>query len=386
MEFLEFFAGVFLGVIAGFLPGLHPNNISSVIAQLGMTNEGKTALLIGMFPANLIASFVPAIFFGIPEGETVLAALPGQRMTLSGEGLTALKTMLLSAIAAAFLSLLLFIPSMLMFPYLQSALGGYIKYIVLVLAVVLVARSKNMLTALLIFIAAGALGYFSLNSQMPDPFMPLFSGMFAIAALLNITGAKIPAQKKEGGFRKELLAFILLGVFLGMFADLLPGISSPAQVAFFATAAVPFNSLSYLATVSSIGVSQAIFSLATAATIGKSRIGTTAWLTQFADVQQDALLLAVLFVFGAALASVAVWLLRKKAANLAVLNARPIGWLFIAYLALVCFLLDGWLGLLVLVLASALGWLTLRLDVERTQMMGAVIVPTLLLLFGLTLF
>ncbi len=36
-------------------------------------------------------------------------------------------------------------------------------------------------------------------------------------------------------------------------------------------------------------------------------------------------------------------------------------------------------------LASVLGWVTIKLGVERTQLMGAVIIPTLMLLFGIFL-
>jgi TctA family transporter len=45
--------------------------------------------------------------------------------------------------------------------------------------------------------------------------------------------------------------------------------------------------------------------------------------------------------------------------------------------------LDGFIGVVVFALASLLGYITIKLGVERTNLMGAVIIPTLLLLFGI---
>ncbi len=385
MEILDFFAGILFGIITGLIPGLHPNTVCSVLSQLYIPDEMKSALIIGMIPANIVASFIPAIFFGIPEHGTVIAALAGQRLTLAGRGLTALKAVLFSIGVAVFAAFVLFIPSMEIFPFAYELIGDYIKYIVLVLAVIVIIKSRNPLLSLLVFLAAGLLGYFSLNSGMQDPFMPLFSGMFAISALLNITKSKIPKQKDEGKIRMELVAYALLGVFLGMAADLLPGISSPSQVALFAGIVVPMNSLGYMATIGSIGISEAIFSLSTSASIDKSRMGSTVWLSKFIDIEENAFLLASFFLLGTVISLGVIYLFRKKIAMVSVFNSKPIAVLLIAYLGIISFLLNGWLGIVVLLLSSGLGWVTLRLGVERIQMMGAVIVPTLLLLFGIFL-
>lgn len=385
MEIFNFLLGVLFGIITGLIPGLHPNTISSVLSQMYLPDEMKSALIIGMIPANIVASFIPAIFFGIPEHGTIVAALAGQRLALVGRGLTALKVVLLSIIIAVFAAFLLFIPSMEIFPFIYELISDYIKYIVLILASVVIIKSKNPVLALLVFLASGILGYFSLNSDMADPFMPVFSGMFAIGALLNITKSKIPKQRKEGKIGKEFIAYALLGVFLGMSADLLPGISSPSQVALFASIIIPMNTLGYMATVSSIGTSEAIFSLSTSASIDKSRMGSTVWLSKFIDIEENAFLLASFFLLGAVIAVGIVYVLRKKIAMVSVLNSKPIAMMLIAYLGIICFLLNGWLGILVLLISSGIGWVTIRLGVERIQMMGAVIIPTLMLLFGIFL-
>ncbi len=382
MDIIAFISGLALGIAAGFLPGIHPNTLASVFSTAPLDSNFLAIMIIGMFPANLIVSFLPAIFFGIPEANTFVSVLPGQRMTLQGRGLTALKVVLVSLLLATIFSVVLFYPSLILFPFVYSMLKPLIKYIVLLLASVLILRSRKKSLSLLVFVCAGTLGYFSLNSGVYDPFMPLFSGMFAVGMLLNIKEGSIPKQKKEEPFSRALVPYILLGVIFGLFADLLPGISSPSQMAVFMSIAVPMNSLAYLSSVSSIAISESLFSLSTHISIEKSRIGTTAWLSEFIDIEQNIFMLLSLFLISAAVTASFIYLIRKKIGAIATLNSRPIAAVLLVYLFVVAALLDGATGILIFSVSSALGWVTIRLGVERTQLMGAVIAPTLLLLFG----
>ncbi len=386
MEVVEYSLGLLTGIFTGLLPGLHPNTVSSLIAQIPMDNESKAFLIVGMAAANAVTAFIAAIFFGIPEENAVVSIFPAHRMTLAGKGLTALRIVLFSAVSAAILSFLFFVPALQVFLPVCSFLKSHMKYIVIFLAGFMIVRSRKPTFALLVFLAAGILGYCSLNFGLPDPFMPLFSGMFAVASLLMMTKTKLPKQKKEEGMEGAILQYVFLGVFLGFFADLLPAISSPAQIATFAAAVAPLETISYLALITSISISQLFFSFATLVSIDKSRVGTTAWLSRFADISSQPLFFATLFLFGILLVSLLVYFFRKKITSLVVLNSRPLAAVLIVYLVALCFLINGPFGLLIMLLASALGWLTVKIDVERTNLMGAVIVPTLLLLFRLFLF
>lgn len=386
MEAVEYFLGLLAGLFTGLLPGLHPNTVSSVIAQMPLDDEGKAFLILGMAAANLVTAFITAIFFGVPDESVVVSILPGHRMALAGRGLTALRIVLFSAVFAAILSFLLFVPSLEIFPFVYSALKDYIKYIVLFLVAIMLARSRNPVPALLIFMAAGLLGYCSLNSGMADPFMPLFCGMFAVASLLPITKTRLPQQKNDERIENAVVPHVVFGVFLGFLADLLPAISSPAQVAIFAGAVMPLGTISYLALITAIGVSQSFFSFSTFASIEKSRVGTTAWLSRFADIASHPLFFAALFLFGILLTSLLLYLLRRKITALAVFNSRPVAGALIIYLIAVCFFINGFLGLIIMFLSSILGYFALQMNVERTHLMGAVILPTLFLLFRVFLF
>jgi putative membrane protein len=377
---LYFVVGLFFGFLSGLLPGLHSNTVISILSSLGIEGSALAIMIIALYPASLVASFIPAIFFGIPEQSTVVAVLPGQRMVLGGQGLAALKTVLLSCVLAALVSSALFYASLDAFRLVYDAVRDYMRYILLAISLALLSRSRHPALASFVFAVSGLLGQFSLNSGMRDPFLPLFSGMFALAAIANYGRNAVPPQKDTPvglGFAR----FALLGVFLGMAADLIPGIGSPSQVATFATIFMPIDTLGYLAAASSISVSQAIFSLSTSAAIDKSRVGATAWLAANMDVSRNLLLLLALFLVSISLSVAVLYAARKRLARLATFDYSHVNKILAAYIVAITLIIDGPLGLVVLALAAALGWLTTRIGVERTNLMGSVIVPTLLLLF-----
>ncbi|MBS3067708.1 tripartite tricarboxylate transporter permease [Candidatus Micrarchaeota archaeon] len=372
--------------MSGLIPGLHSNTIISIFSSFGLESEQLAFLIIALFPVHLIISFIPSIFFGIPEQQTVISILPGQRLVLDGKGLVALKVVLLASLLAALISIALFYPSLSFFQFVYATIRPYVGYILVIFSLIFLLRTKNPALSVFIFLLAGMLGFYSLNTKMQDSFLPLFSGMFAMAAILNYQKSKIPRQKDEKiEPDSNLLKFIFLGTIAGMFADLLPGISSPSQVAIFISIFLPVNTISYLATISSISMSSAIFSFATVASINKSRVGATASLDKIFNIEQNLTLILVLFLIAIAIAVAIVYLSRKLIAKLANIDFSKFNILLALYLFIIIAVLDGVIGIIIFALASALGFLTIKIGVERTNLMGAVIVPTILLVFKIFL-
>jgi putative membrane protein len=373
-------AGFATGFLGGLLPGLHSNTIISVLASLGLGGRALGLMIISLFPAHMVSSFIPSIFFGVPEAGTVVAALPGQRMVQRGEGVKALGTVLLSCILAALMSYALFLPSLSIFPIAYDAIRPHMRFVLLGISAILLLRTKSPVLSAAVFALSGILGHFSLNSDMDDPFLPLFSGMFAMAAMEGWKRGAAPAQKDMPPMT-GIMPFVTIGLALGFAADLVPGVGSPSQTAVFATMLMPMDTPAYLATISSISVSQAVFSLSTAASIGKSRVGATAWLSESMDIGPSLPVLLALFVLSLALAAALAHSLRLHAARLASLDLSSLRFVLAAYIMAITLAIDGWPGLAVLAASTMLGKLTLALEVERTNLMGAIIVPTLMLLF-----
>ncbi|MEM4272589.1 MAG: tripartite tricarboxylate transporter permease, partial [Candidatus Bilamarchaeaceae archaeon] len=136
----------------------------------------------------------------------------------------------------------------------------------------------------------------------------------------------------------------------------------------------------YLATIASIGVSQPIFALSTAATIGKERVGAVAEISTLTSISENLLPLLAFFIIGTVVACFAIVIFRDNIGEISKINYKFLNLLIAAYLLAIVFLLDSWEGLLLFAASTLLGMLCIRMDVERTAMMGAIILPTMLLL------
>jgi len=372
---------LFLGLLTGLIPGLHPNTLTSVLLSLNLESPDLPFAIIAMFAVHSIIAYIPSIFLGIPDPTVVLSVLPGHRMAMKGKGLEALTVMVVSAIFAVLICITLFPVSQQLYPIVFPAIQPYLFHILLIASAILVLRSRNPLGALLIFILAGIIGKQAFSLGLPDPFLPLFTGMFAMAAIFTYSNAKLPEQKLPNRIDLSLLKFAALGVFLGWIADLLPGISSPAQVAAFASIIVPFAGAAYLATIASIGVSESVFAFSTASTLGKARIGAIAEASSITPIQDALLPYLSVFIIGIAFACILVYIFRPKIGEISKINFTIMNTMLGIYLILIVFLIDSLFGLMLFFVSTALGYLCIRLNVERTILMGAIIVPTILLLF-----
>lgn len=383
-DVVAYIVGLVVGFVSGLFPAIHSNTVISILSALDIPERDLAIMIIALYPATLITSFVPAIFFGVPDSSTVVAVLPGQRMVLSGKGLAAIKTMIFSSIVSVCISAILIYPSLGIFPIIYGTIRSQMQWVLLIFSIIFLSRSKRLFFAIFIFLIAGLLGYYSLNSQLNDPFLPLFSGMFALAGIVNYKKSAVPEQA-ETPIEFDFLRFSIVGVGLGFLADFIPGVGSPAQVATFATMIMPINTLGYLATISSLSISQALFSFSTAVSIDKSRVGATASLAKIMDIRENFLMIVILFILSIAITSLVVYLLRRYFGKISSFDFSKVNYILAAYLISITFLIDGFLGLMVLIISTGLGWLTLRMGVERTTLMGAIIIPTLLLLFRIFL-
>ncbi|HID71228.1 MAG TPA: hypothetical protein EYP29_00600, partial [Thermoplasmata archaeon] len=96
--------GSILGLVTGMLPGIHVNMVAllllvwapliveSVINELSLVNDVWLAtilicvVILSASVVHTFVDFIPSIFFGAPDEDTVLSVLPGHQMLLKGQG------------------------------------------------------------------------------------------------------------------------------------------------------------------------------------------------------------------------------------------------------------------------------------------------------------
>jgi putative membrane protein len=377
---LEYFiSGIAAGMLFGFVPGIHPNAIASIAYLQDMPALDKSIFIVAAFGAHIVFSLIPSVFFNIPEPRTALATLPGSRMAADGKGIAALKTAVFAMLVAGILSALFFPLAKTAYPALISLAAPYAAWAIGLASAFMLFKSKNRAVSTLLFLASGAIGMAALGNMDSNMLFPLFSGLFAAGALLNYKKGSAPAQKDlpaDSGAKKGAV----VGTFLGFLSNVFPAISTPAQMALFASTVSKPSQGEYLACVCAINASQFVFSFASYVSAGKARNGVAETVAQSVLIGPHEGELVLAFLAALAIASALLYLARKNAAAAAALDFSKYGIAIVAYLAIASFALCGAWGIIVFAISSGIGYVASKTGIERTALMGSLMVPTLAML------
>ena len=358
-------AQLLFGSLVGFLLGIigmHVNNALPFVSKF-FSDIGISSMTGASYPSSLIPSYL----IGIPDRNANINFLPGHRMAQKGKAIQAIKTSLLSSIIAILVCFIVFPFLLVYYQQLYSLLKNNMPYLLLVFSLLLILRSRNSFSSLLIFLVSGLFGVYVFNISS-DPFFPLFSGFFAVPGLLFM-GDKAIKQKDEPG--KLYLMLSIIGAFIGMFAVVLPAINSPAQFSSFLTIFIALETMEFLALSSSISASVLFSSIIFYSSTGKPRQGFLAYLL-------DTNVNVVFVLFGFLFSLVAVYFLVNGLNRFKIrFDKLRVAMLF--YLLLFSYILNGINGILILIVSSAIGLLALKIGAERINLMGSLIIPTILL-------
>ncbi|WP_048086049.1 tripartite tricarboxylate transporter permease [Archaeoglobus veneficus] len=217
--FVEFVAGLLIGLITGLTPGIHVNTAVAVLLllkdSLPFPAHGLATVVVTAAIAHTFLDIVPAIFTGIPEEDTAIAIFPTHEMVLEGRGVEAASISAFSSLFSILLSLPLFFTILLALPAFVSSVSCLTPFVLLAVSALTIMGEKGeafegslsawrkRFYALLVFASSGFLGYVALdNSGLAEltpassVLLPLLSGLFASPALLSsvASGVRIPRQ------------------------------------------------------------------------------------------------------------------------------------------------------------------------------------------------
>jgi putative membrane protein len=386
--------GILLGVIAGLLPGIHPNAISYLLGYLPANSMDLSIAIIASAAANNILSLIPAIFLFVPDTETVLSVLPGHTMVQAGLGRKAIMVCGWAALLSLLFLVFILPISFIALPSIYSMIRPILGPLLAALAVffLLEERAKGisgLAKGAFVFLLAGTLGIVVLDSPLvPEPLFPAFTGFFAFSSLLLSSGnASIPKQESWPSSHpvhmRTLALVVIFGSLLGVSADLLPALGSPAQLATFGSPLLVGNPSMFIALTTSITVGHSANSLVALHTIGKGRIGATAMVNDLIgqpNTETTVLLLAVFFIATAVSIAMLFALSDVFIRFVGKIDLRKVNVLLFIYLLAAVFYTGGIAAVLVATVATAMGVLPPLLGVRRTHLMGFLIVPTILAL------
>ena len=348
-----------------------------------------------MFAALVTHTFidcVPGTFLGIPDADTSLAVLPAHSLCLEGRGEEAVRISALGSAAGVALSLPLALAFVLVLPALQPGIDWGIGLIILAVAGYLIVVSESPEWALAVFRVSGALGLFSLRYSFlawqvggeSGVLMPLLSGLFGIAVLLRASHGVMPAQHfagidlPAGAVRRGSV----LGSIAGALVGWLPGLSNATANALL-TSVIGYdtNPREYILATSAANTVNAFLGLAALYAISRTRNGVMVALAAAEEVPP-----ATAILLAGALAAVGAYLLTILLSSMAGwfggVNVTALNRGVIVFVVLLSLFLCGPFGGLVLLLATAVGYVPSLVNIRRVYCMGAIMVPVMFYSFG----
>jgi putative membrane protein len=384
MNLLYILIGIIIGTFAAIFPGIHPNSVSSIISLIPIENHVE--ILIAMLGVYSVIVFIPSIFFGIVDGETAIGMLPGQRLYLEGRGKEAVYIVIVSSLIAGIVAAAGGYAIFFVFDFLNKNIEKYIGYILIFISMFFIIKEKDKaILALALYLICGIFGYFTLNSKIADPLFAMFVGFFTVPAILQLKN-NIPPKQNMALENKQLdfLIYILAGCLLGAIADFLPGISSPAQLAVISSIFLNLkNPRDFLSHIVAIEVSHNIFAIATSAAGNIARVGTIAIAKNFVEFTiYNYSYYAIIFLIALVIGVVLFAKLSEKIVELiGKIDLQTIGKIVLIYLTCMNLLINGLFGLVILVIASLIGFLPYKTNLPRTYLMSSIILPSIIYFF-----
>jgi putative membrane protein len=392
---LFFILGSALGILAGLVPGLHPNTVLIMLLpfSLAAASQGSyplIAMAVSIAVTNTIVNFIPSIFLGAPDPGTALSVLPGHRFLLRGAGYEAL---FLTVIGGVFVTVLMVpaLPFLLWFiPFVYASIHTYIHWLLLGTLFVLLWKEKRgkKMTSLLIFLVSGAAGSMLLSSVPSEAVIfPALTGLFGLSIIITsiLQTTSIPVQKIGTKLRCRFLKGTVAGWLAGMFVGILPGIGS-AQAGVLANAAVRGKEKDFLVALGGINTSNIIFTFIALHSISKTRSGAAVFLSEIVPNLGTSevifvVMLALLSCFFSAFVTLTAG--RHAIRLLFRLDYRKINAAVLLFLIIMTFAFSGLYGLIIALLCTAVGLSCAGLGVKRMYLMGFLMMPAILHFSGL---
>jgi putative membrane protein len=381
--------GCLLGTITGLTPGLHVNTVCliglSLYPSLGLSTTDFGVVMVSMAVSQTFMDFIPAIFIGVPEEETALSILPAHRMVMKGRSMEVVYLTAYGCLLGVVYSIILLIPVMQIVPLVYKTMKGTIIYVVIIAIIVLIIREKKRMFAMIAFLLSGYLGILSLNLKVLSPteaLFPLFSGLFGFSNIIvSLKDKAVSIPQKEDikvDLDKNMIKSGLVGSLCGIIVGLLPAMS-PSQVGIIAYDLLGGNLKNFLVSISAINTSDAIYSLVSLYTIDNPRSGVAAMLGQVMTLDINTLLLFVgVTAFTALIATIVYLNLGRMAMRFVMrINYTKLNLSILIFMMLLIYWITGWIGLLLSMLATAIGLIPILSGVSRTHLMGLLILPTI---------
>ncbi len=378
--------GIAFGVVTGLIPGVHVNLIAVLMLSVSSVLLEYTSALyvctviIAMAVTHTFLDTIPSVFLGAPEAETVLSILPGHRLLLEGRGVEAVLLTVVGSLGGLVLASL-FVPFILqvvetVYSFVRPAIG----WILVAVCAFMILRDQKKLWALFLFVLSGVLGIVVLDLPLEEPLFPFLSGLFGVSMRLMSLSSKVsipPQMSGEIGVENTGKA-VGVAVLIGWFASFLPGLG-PAQAAVLGSEIVSLTERGFLILVGGLSTVNMVLSLVTFFVLEKARNGAVVAVSALMSfsAQDFSIFICVALIAGGVATLLAISLSKVFSSLLTKVDYQKVCLSVISLIFVLVTVLTGWLGIMVLVVSTAVGLIPAIKEISRSHMMGCLLVPVI---------
>ena len=385
---LALFLGILAGTLTGLIPGIHINLIGiflvSISASLLVTTNPiyLTVFIVAMAITHTFVDFIPSVFLGCPDTDTELSVLPGHELLKKGLGYQAVILTAYGSLAAIFILIIIALPSILIISKTYELIKTLIPYLLILISILMILLEKRKFFALLAFLLSGFLGLCVLNMEINQPLLPLLTGLFGSSMLILSIKNKIKIPEQEISKPKTNIIKPLLGSLIASpLCSFLPGLGS-GQAAVIGNTILKTNRKGFLVLLGATNTLVMGFSFISLYVISKTRTGAAVAIKEILGIptlKNLILILAIVFITGIISFFLTKNLTKIFSQKITKINYTIVSTITLAFLVILVTIISGFLGLLVLTASTFTGIYIISLKVKRTNMMGCLLLPTILL-------
>ncbi len=381
--------GILAGTITGLTPGIHINLVSGLLLAAPTTGLNPVYLvtfIVAMSITHTFLDFIPSVFLGCPDTDTELSILPGHSFLKDKRGYEAVHLSNIGSILAIVILLVIFIPAIFLMKNFNSVITGLIPYLLIVVSFIIIFTEKNKLKALFAFLLTGFLGYALSAFQFNQPLLPLLTGLFGASNIIISIKSKTEIPPQEITKTKVELKRPIVGAAISApFCSFLPGVGS-GQAAVIGNTFIKNDQRQFLVLLGIVNTLVMGFSFISLYALGKTRTGTADALKQLVgsiNLNYLVLILIITILTGFVAFQWSETLAKFFAVRFKKLNYRLLSYSTLVILVIIVLLVSGIVGILILIISTLTGIYCIKLGVKRTNMMGSLIIPTILFYFGI---
>jgi putative membrane protein len=377
----------------GLIPGIHINLIGIFLLSLSASLLNFTdpiylaVFITAMAITHTFVDFIPSIFLGCPDTDTELSILPGHELLKKGQGYQAVLLTCYGSLLSLISLVLILIPFLLFSakfynflrtPYLLASILIFVS-----LFLILLERKK--FSAFFAFSLSGILGFCVLNLEnLNQPLLPLLTGLFGSSMLiLSIKNKiKIPEQKIEKPTeKKSSIARAFFGsIIASPICSFLPGLGA-GQAAIIGNTFARTTQKGFLILLGATNTLVMGISFLTLYTISKTRTGAAATVKEIIGTPTTEYILIIIFIIflsGFLAFFITEFIARIFSTKISKIDYTKLSIITLLILLIVTTFISGILGISVLIVSTFTGIYIINLKVRRTQMMGCLLLPTII--------